>query len=444
MLQERDEFVEWVSDIPSSLLTCKINGEETGIEKISPTNLVVRLPEKIKEKKTDLEILYYDFSNSCYHSLMYRDVMWEKSDRKSFPYFYKTMIQDMDFQQIFSFVIKQYYHYILLKSESYGNEFSQKLVGYPQEKDEEFDDSYDEWKQVQKEELKKIELSKRVCSIHVQIALPLENDTLYRAFLNGKLEQKFEENLLKKAKRIYVGNQFCHHLFPNKELLFQILKKARQDGWEVTLAFSYLRENMRVKTASLIEDIYEWCIKYQFSVEVIVNDWGFLEMLEGKEAVLFPVFGNLLNKRRKDPRYSYKKSSEEQKNFLKETFLSSVGFQKFVKNLGIRRMEFETGGYECELPDKNNFKYSMHLPFYQTNTSQYCPLYALCTEQNRGKQQEIEKCPRYCEKYAYVYPKHLHMAGRYNSVFAMDMQITSDVLEKYQRQGMDRIVWNFV
>lgn len=443
-LQEKTEFIEWVSDIPQSLLTCKINGEETGIEKISPENLVVRLPGKMEKTETELEMLYYDFQNCRYLSLTYPAVLWEEIEKNAFVYFYKTTIQDTVFSEMFSFVIKQYYQYILLKSQSFGNEFSEKLVGYPEEKEDEFVESYDTWKQTQEEELKNIQLINIVCSFHVQIALSLEHDKLYDCFLKGKLEKIFEEKLLEKAKRIYVGNQFCHHLFPKKELLFQILEKARRDDWEVTLAFSYLRESMRVKTEKLLEEIYAWCEEQEFSLEVLVNDWGMLEMLSGKEAFLFPVLGNLLNKRRKDPRYPYKRSSKEQKIFLKEPALSSAASQAFMEHLGIVRIEFETGGYECYLPEKTKFKYGMHLPLFQTNTSQYCPLYALCTEQNRGKQRELEKCPRYCERYAYLYPKHLHMAGRYNSVFAMDMQITKDILESYQKQGMDRIVWNFV
>lgn len=58
--------------------------------------------------------------------------------------------------------------------------------------------------------------------------------------------------------------------------------------------------------------------------------------------------------------------------------------------------------------------------FYQTNTSQYCPLYALCTTGDRGMQQLAEHCPKFCEKYSLLYPEHLHMIGRYNSLFGVD------------------------
>ncbi len=39
-----------------------------------------------------------------------------------------------------------------------------------------------------------------------------------------------------------------------------------------------------------------------------------------------------------------------------------------------------------EVPEGKN---SMHLPFYQTNTSQYCPLYAACTKGSRSAQMPV-------------------------------------------------------
>jgi hypothetical protein len=87
-------------------------------------------------------------------------------------------------------------------------------------------------------------------------------------------------------------------------------------------------------------------------------------------------------------------------------------------------------------------KNSLHIPFYQTNTSQYCPLGAVCETGERGRQKLAKKCPGYCTEYALLYPEHLHMMERYNSLFGIDMRILKEeeILENYIQNSVDRVV----
>ena len=97
--------------------------------------------------------------------------------------------------------------------------------------------------------------------------------------------------------------------------------------------------------------------------------------------------------------------------------------------------------HKVTIPDGHH---SLHLPFFQTNTSQYCTLYAVCRYGDRGKQKLPENCPNYCDKKVFLYPKHLKMVGRYNSLFGYDEKILWDEkqLRDYLEQGIDRIVVN--
>ena len=82
--------------------------------------------------------------------------------------------------------------------------------------------------------------------------------------------------------------------------------------------------------------------------------------------------GTLLNKRKKDPRLSYLKGRLPDKDtgLLAENSLNADFYQKALeKNLGFVRYEWESCGYPQRFPEGKN---SLHLPFYQTNTSQYC------------------------------------------------------------------------
>lgn len=240
--------------------------------------------------------------------------------------------------------------------------------------------------------------------------------------------------------RFYIGNQFCHNLFPTEEQLFSIMNKMYSEGLEVTLALSYIREFMLLSVEKLLEKVDNWCCTHGVDVEILINDWAMAEMLQEKTSShLSPVLGTLLNKRKKDPRMKYKSGDT---SLFQQNSLNAEFYREFLaEEFNIHRYEWESCGYPQELPPGKN---SIHLPFYQTNTSQYCPLYALCTTGDRGTQQFTEHCPKFCEKYALLYPEHLHMAGRYNSLFGVDKILLEEpeMWKKINGTEPDRIVVN--
>ena len=137
-----------------------------------------------------------------------------------------------------------------------------------------------------------------------------------------------------------------------------------------------------------------------------------------KKTYLIPCLGILLNKRKKDPRFPYKKGN---KTLYRQNNLNADFYREYLKNeFGILRYEWESCGYEQEFPQGQN---SLHLPYYQTNTSQYCPLYAICTTGNRGAQHLVKDCPHYCSTYTLSYPENMNMLGCFNSLFGVDKEL---------------------
>jgi hypothetical protein len=155
------------------------------------------------------------------------------------------------------------------------------------------------------------------------------------------------------------------------------------------------------------------------------------------------LLGVLLTKRKKDPRYVYKKGCIENKEIIAKNSLNISIFNKFLKDCKIQRYEYENCGYRMTIAKGSH---SFHIPFYQTNTSQYCPLYAMCESQDRGNQKLVSDCPKYCKDYVFAYTKHLKMVGTYNSLFAFDDTILKNPkeLEYSINNGIDRIVLNFI
>lgn len=98
--------------------------------------------------------------------------------------------------------------------------------------------------------------------------------------------------------------------------------------------------------------------------------------------------GTLLNRRRKDPRMVYKLGKKE---LFNENSLNAEFYRQYVRNeWNIHRVEWESCGYQQNIGGRQDFfgddagiASSIHIPYYQTNTSEYCTLYAICANGDR-------------------------------------------------------------
>lgn len=479
--------------IPFGLLGGFCDHLEIRITGLSEEGFSFRVPEKI-EKAACLEICFFDFSADCYRKVQLAEKEREMKLTEETPFFfiYSVWTKNGEYREQVKRLVKGYDHYISLKLTGDDAYLSEKMVGYPTELDEIYAEDFAE----QKKEWFCYNEDREYPEF--DLAITLDRPKLYQAFLEKDwtdfCEDYWEENFLehhplhkKKITRIYVGNQFCHNLFPEKKQLFQILDKAAENQLGVTIAFSYIRDNLLEETGELLQKLEAWCQSRdlgmadtvrdadrknaalceesdressQIKLEIIVNDWAMPALLKGKTH-LIPVLGILLNKRRKDVRLPYvtaksrdvlcdTKSGAGQESTvvengvdrLAENNLNCGFYQNYLNHtFNIQRYEFESCGYQITIPEG---RHSLHLPFFQTNTSQYCTLYAICRYGDRGKQHLPENCPRYCETKVFLYPKHLKMVGRYNSLFGYDDTILWDetLLKQYLENGIDRVVLN--
>ena len=222
-----------------------------------------------------------------------------------------------------------------------------------------------------------------------------------------------------------------------------MMDKANSENLNITLCFTYMRDCYIERSKKALDSIYKWSKDNNKPVEIVINHWGMLKLLENKRDFFQISLGVLLNKRKKDPRYTYKNGYEENIALISDNSLNISDFNEFLKSKGISRYEYESCGYKVHIAEGNH---SMHLPFYVTNTSQYCTLHAMCTQLDRGKQKLVMGCEMYCKDYVFAYPKHLKMVGRYNSLFAFDDTLLKDEgkLSEYIKNGIDRIVLNFI
>ncbi|GAA0075687.1 hypothetical protein UT300005_00650 [Clostridium sp. CTA-5] len=443
---------EEVEFLPSGLVSCLLDGREVSILKISPEKLTVRVTQEI-DNIDCIKVAFYIFDECIYKEVLIKDYSIIEKRKADFSLVYAFSIKAQEYVYNVRNIFKNYSKYIRLKAFGDVNEFSKEMVGYPEELDYEFYEYYLEQKRDWMLELNYENWNENIID-STELAITLDNNILYKKYMdkdiknfkNDYLKDNFADNyklFQKDITRLYIGNQFCHNLFPDMNLLKNMIKKAKEEKLNITLCFTYMRENYIEKIKEIINEVYNWCYENNTKIEIIINDFGMIKLVEDKTDYLNLSLGVLLNKRKKDPRYIYKKGYIENKKLIAENSLDSSILKKFLKDCNIERYEYENCAYKISIAEGSH---SLHIPFYQTNTSQYCPLYAMCKTMDRGKQKLVDGCPNYCKDYVVMYPKHLKMVGRYNSLFGFDDTLLKNPkeLEQYINSGIDRIVLNFI
>ncbi|MBU5482615.1 hypothetical protein [Blautia sp. MSJ-19] len=442
------KIINGIHMIPFGLLAGFADDKEIRITELARNGFQFRTVQDMTDVGS-FRLCFYDDRKAAYREIFITDFILQKEQKEKFYTVYSVFTKQEDFKKESQGLAFRYSQYILLKMEEDDSLLAEKLTGYPAEEDEIFADNLEQQK---KEWFQDVPVEKLAGALKEapEFALELDHPALYEKYLKEDLfvflkdywvRNGFPEVLSEVAPdRLYIGNQFCHLLLPEEKKLFRLMEKTYREKCRITLVYTYIREDMLKTTEDLLEKVDKWCKERQISIEVVANDWAMVEMLKNYQERLVPVMGTLLNKRKKDPRMKYKKGD---RSLYEENSLNAEFYNKFLREeCNIWRYEWESCGYAQKFPNVLKGRNSLHFPFYQTNTSQYCPLYAMCTEGKRGKQELIRMCPHFCEQNALLYPKHLHMAGRYNSLFGVDTEVlgSPEKLRAYVEAGIDRLV----
>jgi hypothetical protein len=200
--------------------------------------------------------------------------------------------------------------------------------------------------------------------------------------------------------------------------------------------------------------------------EIIINDWGVLNLINREYTNFSPVLGRLLTKQKRGPRLIKLLKRESQAWLIKSLDnpkIKCLVFQKklpldldpyykgsntssvpiihnFLASRQIQRIELDnTGqGLFLELP-KRMISASIYLPYVYITTTFFCPT-AGC-DQKKKSLLKIKPCKRECQRYIFKLrhrsmPKEIYLKG--NSQFYKNTRFN---LKEWQKLGVDRIVY---
>ena len=460
--KEREKEISqwpWISMLPFGILAGYWGKREVRITAISEYGFQTRLaaPATAEQKNSPWELAFYDQKTAFYQRILLRDATFLQEKEEDFDVVYTFATEQDDYRNAVQRLALQYGQYIRWKMEDDDAALAEEMTGYPAEQDAFHLESLEEQKKVWFSDIGKETFTALQNGFaesgqpgqSVELALELDRPEWYKAYLSMEsaafFDAYFRRNQIPDPPlfhpdRLYIGNAFCPHLAPPEEELFALMDKACRESFAITLTFPFLLEENLTETQARLQHLARWCEQKNKTIEIVVNDWGTAHL-----AAQLPVFslclGVLLNKRKKDPRMAYKLGN---RTLFEQNSVHAAFYREYLKEeFRMERYEWESCG-DTSTSKFLEGKNSLRLPFYQTNTSQYCPLYAACTEGSRGAQVPIRECPKFCERQAFLYPEHLRMVGRYNSLFGVDLTVLKRTGAMLELRGVDRVVVNLL
>ena len=429
---------ESVDRLPYGLIVLEVNGVQQHIARVSPKDMLVRAMQPV-QAAMPLRVSFYRPESASYDHMHICEYRVESVRRQDGAVLTRlSFLENGEYAANVRRTLDAYARYVQLRSEYGASAYGCALGLYPLEADAEFYDSAEDQCGAWYAELLRNgpflpprggrETAIAMDAPHMyELYLQAPQAGFLRAYAASK---GMPEELLSGCMpdRLYIGNAYCDQLFPEPATLQRILEKAEAEGISVTVVTANLRQGAIAQAEKMLAHLPE-------NTELVFNDWGMLMLLQAHRDRLEPVLGTRLNVRRKDPRVRYRAGVEKQLQFLQENALNGGEYRDFLRAYGVRRFEYESCGVPIRIPQG---RHSVHFPFYQTNTSMYCPLRAYCETGDRGRQGSDASCSGYCRENVFLYPKHLKMMGRLNSLFALDVCADREWLYNF-----DRWVLNF-
>jgi hypothetical protein len=239
----------------------------------------------------------------------------------------------------------------------------------------------------------------------------------------------------KKYIRLYYGNEFCQTLLPTKEDISNIIEFIEQNNTKLTFVTPFVTNEGIDK----LRKIFDILSKSVPSSEIVVNDFGVLNMLNKHFNFSNLILGRLLNKQKRGPRilnFLDKISQESLEHFRNNNTSASI-YQDFLIKNKIQRIELDNLLHGI-LTKPSKLKKSLYIPYGYVTTTRYC-LANGSKDKSKKEWITIFPCKKECQDFEATLthksmPTELYLKG--NTQFFKNDKLPDNL----ESLGVDRIV----
>jgi len=257
-----------------------------------------------------------------------------------------------------------------------------------------------------------------------------------------------------KFARMYFGVEFCQRLIPALEELKTALNTADEQKMDFTLLTPYAADE---GIKSLVK-LFEYLEKSGRKTEVVVNDLGVLKLIHDNYPHLKPVYGRLMSKMTRMPRFAKqlsKRITPEQLKVFQNCSLLLPYYKKFLTEMGVERLEFDIVPQGIKMDFNNEpFRASFYYPWAYITTGRVCEIGSMGIVPEK-KFRLDQPCGRECQKYySHIYKSQCESNERCagesagseyifqkgNAIFML-CEAPQSVLKNLFSLGFDRVIY---
>lgn len=261
---------------------------------------------------------------------------------------------------------------------------------------------------------------------------------------------QYGKDYLTNIERIYYGNETCEFLIPDLEDVKKALKYCEEKEYDFSFVTPYVGPGGMEKLIGILDFLNQ-----QDDIEVIVNDFGILHLINQQFPNLHPGLGRLLVKLKRDPRFSKSEYTARDKNIknigkvqknqydvLQDNSLAIPEYQAFLKEKGIERAGIDVVPQGVKYGGKIStwgFPVDVYWPWTYITSGRNCAV-AAHTQLGKTYHQTDEPCYKQCKLFEFTFSSDKDMLPtlqRGNTVW-MD---SSQLYEDYFKTGFDRLIY---
>lgn len=185
------------------------------------------------------------------------------------------------------------------------------------------------------------------------------------------------------CSRLYFGAEFCFWRLPSPQKILAARAWTRAAGWRFTLVTPVLGEEEWQRLDQLLKTVLP---NLDAGDEVLISDWGALELVRAVRDDLVVILGRTLSGQKRGPRILDMVLNREQSDYFRRGSWHNREAVELLGELRIDRVE-QDNLLQGLAPLPETLRGSLHIPYAMVTSSRICPF---------RPDRESGPCPVHC------------------------------------------------
>lgn len=171
------------------------------------------------------------------------------------------------------------------------------------------------------------------------------------------------------CSRLYFGTEFCFWRLQSVDKILAARAWALNAGWRFTMVTPVLGEDERQRLDQLFREVLP---ELTAGDEILISDWGALELVRAVRDDLVVILGRTLSGQKRGPRILDLKLSREQQDYFQRGTWHNHGALELLAEQDITRVE-QDNLLQGLAPLPDLLRGSLHRPYAMVTSGRICP-----------------------------------------------------------------------